>query len=156
MLAACFVGGSGCLAVAYAGEVHWKWNGVGPAIWVNFGSALILVAALFFVEPRFTNRVAQAAVLQAESQFDALTQQLSGRLDDLQSETDDLVGLYRESEDQAVARIGHEQTYQSIAYALATANRRRVVDRFGVTVPATTELPPRRIAECSADAWCQL
>lgn len=144
-VAACTFSGVAVLTVAVEGESWWRWQGVWPGILVNLGTTLLLVAILFFLEQRFTGRVVRASeravqkvTVEVEEHLQRRTDELSARIDDLQSQISRRMEARAQTQDRAVADL-ETPTYTTVTEALTAANRSGALSGGVVTVQPSSD-----------------
>ena len=139
----CGFAGAALIGLALLMEATHSWQGVSESAFVEAGTALLFGAILFLIEPRFVRRVGKAATeaasAAAEARVDERTRELSARLDQLdQLMSEELRGVH-EVQDEAVRDLA-VPTFESVAGALATANKIGALKNGHVTVQASESI----------------
>lgn len=124
-------------------EHFYRWMGVSLDTMVSIGSALLLAGALFFLQRRFVvevqDVVSRAAVSAADARIDERVRSVDARLDELDQRMDEAIGARSERQDTAV-RSMDVPTFQSVANALAVANKLGALAYDHVTVQGSRDL----------------
>jgi hypothetical protein len=135
--------GAALIGLAFFMEANHAWQGVSESAFVNAGTALLLAAILFLIEPRFVRRVGRAATQAAsaavDSRVDERTRELTARLDEIDQVMADEIRSVHAVQDEAV-RAMDVPTFESVAGALAAANKIGALRHGHVTVPASETL----------------
>lgn len=120
-----------------------NWRALSSGTLTNVGTSLLLVAAIWFLERRFTARITvavqettRAAVAEETTELVASQRDLSLRLDDLQSRLDDRVAQTSQQQDEVIRRLADGISYESVRDALAQADALGALWFHEVTIPA--------------------
>ena len=139
----CGIAGALLIAAAFALEHFCDWQGVSLETMVSIGAAVLLAGVLFFLERRFLTEVGDvattAARVAADARIDERTQEVSSRLDQLDERTNELREERERRQDESVRGLD-VPTAQSVANALAEANRIGAIADGHVTVQASRDL----------------
>lgn len=137
-------GGVGTLFVAAAFFVQYvlSWNGAPVEALISIGAAFGLAGVLYFLQRRFIVEVRQVATRTAESVADARVtervQEVNSRLDELGKRMNEIVSERAQRQDAVVEAID-VPTYESVANALAEANKLAAIVDGQVRVQASRD-----------------
>jgi hypothetical protein len=137
----CELCGAALIGTAFLVEDRWQWKGVSTDTLVNLGTAFALAGILFFFERRFTRRVIQASARVASeirAEFQAETQTLRRRVDDLQTGLEDRLKQRASRQDEAIASL-EDVSFETVTSALEAANRLSALAEGKVTVQAARD-----------------
>lgn len=113
-------------ALAFFGQYWVNWSGAPVEALISIGTAVMLAAALYFLQRRFVVEVRMEASRTAESVADARVaervKEVNARLDELGHRMDQIASERRQRQDAAVESM-HVPTFDSVATALAEANK---------------------------------
>lgn len=138
-------GGVGAFLVgsAFAMEDFHKWQGVSIETMVNLGSAFLLAAVLFFLQRRFVTQVSvavgRAATTAVNSRIDERDREVEARLDQLDQRMVEVLAERSLRQDAAMQALDFP-SYETVAEALAEANRLGALANGRVTVQASVTL----------------
>lgn len=131
------------IGIAFAMEDVHKWQGVSTETMVSLGSAFLLAAVLFFLQRRFVTQVSVAASRAATTAVDTRIyerdREVEARLDQLDQRMADVLAERSRRQDAAVRALDIP-TYETVADALAEANRLGALANGRVMVQASTAL----------------
>ncbi len=140
----CLLLGAAGTGAAFIAESVWGWVGTSPAALLEFGSALFIAAVLFFVQRRFLREV-RGETRALEQRFDARTSELESRLDRLTESTAEAVGQRHSSQDDALAKLGDDVTFETVTSVLQEAERLNAIDPLLFRVRASPRLDGPRM-----------
>ena len=139
----CGIVGALLIISAFALQHFWKWEGVSLETLVSVGAAVLLAGVLFFLERRFLTEVCDvattAAKVAADARIDEHTRDVAARLDELDERMSALLGERERRQDESVRGLD-VPTAESVANALAEANRLGAIKFGHVTVQASRDL----------------
>ncbi len=147
----CLVLGAAGTAAALLTEWAWRWVGIAPAAFLEYGAAFFLAAVLFFVQRRFLREV-RSETRALEQRLEARTSELESRLDRLTDATADAVADRHRSQDATLNRLSDEVTFKTVTEALEEARRLNAVDPVLFRVQVSDRLDGLR-AEFSWVTW---
>lgn len=131
------------VVAAFAMEHFYRWVGVSLDTMVSIGSALFLAGVLFFLQRRFVvevqDVVIRAAASAADARIDERVRGVDARLDELDERMDQAIGARSVRQDTAV-RSMDVPTFESVANALASANKLGALAYDHVTVQASRDM----------------
>ncbi|MGB3439484.1 MAG: hypothetical protein WBA97_12100 [Actinophytocola sp.] len=141
----CFVLGAGLVGLALFLEDRWVWQGTMPSVLVNVGTTLSLAGVLVLLEPLFTGRVVRAgreAVREAAAEVEVHLQrradELSARIDELQTQVDRRMDARARAQDSFVEDLV-TPTFTTVTNALTEANRLGALAGGTATVEASAD-----------------
>lgn len=124
--------------LAISTSVAWKWQGIWPSTFLDFGATILLGALLYVIQRSFVqvvrreSRETRIVVGDVEARAGVLERQVgqqSARIETLAEEIElGRRGRYAE-EDSAVAAVTDEMTYDSVSRVLLEAERRRAISQ---------------------------
>ena len=139
----CEIAGAALIAAAFDVEHYHKWQGVSLQTMVSIGAAFLLAGVLFFLERRFlrevSNVAATAATAAADARVDERVHEVDVRLDQLDERMNQLLEARANRQDESIRALD-VPTAESVANALAEANRLGAIAYGHVTVQASRDL----------------
>jgi len=127
---------------AFAGQYWLGWAGAPVEALISVGTAVMLAAALYFLQRRFVVEVRQVATRTAEAVADALVtervQEVNTKLDELRDRMNEVISERAQRQDTAVNAM-EMPTFRTVARALAEANRLGALADGRVTVQGSSE-----------------
>ncbi len=127
---------------AFVTEYLFSWKGAAIETLVGVGTSLLLAAVLFFLQRRFVSVVEEVATRAAEMAVEARVEervrQVDARIDELGQRLNQALEARNQRQDAAVQALD-VPTYQSVANALAEANRLGAIVDGNVRVQGSRE-----------------
>lgn len=120
--------------VAFVGQFAFGWSGAPVEALISVGTAIGLVAVVYFLQRRIIVEARQVATRAAETVAETVAdsrvaervQEVTSRLDELGKRMDELAVERAQRQDSAVQAMDNP-TFESVATALAEANRLRAI-----------------------------
>lgn len=124
------------------GKDFGEWQSLLSSTMTNIGTAILLVAAFWFVERGFTARIkseveetTRATVIEETRELTATQLDLSQRLDEIQERLSARVTKEREAQDDILRRLGTRVSFDSVHSALGLADSLGALWHDELTVP---------------------
>lgn len=133
--------GVGLLSLAHIAALTWNWPDVTTGAISSVGAAFLLAFVLFLFERRFTRNVVERVKDVTEAVVSARTEALGNRLDDLEGRLNARRAEQKATQDEAVAAISDDVSFDTISAALVEAERVGAVRAGRLTVPGSTQQP---------------
>src|SRR5437879_3564348 len=130
------------VAGAFVAQLWLGSSGAPVEALISVGTAVMLAAALYFLQRRFVVEVRQVATRTAEAVADALVtervQEVNTKLDELRDRMNEVISERAQRQDTAVNAM-EMPTFRTVARALAEANRLGALADGRVTVQGSSE-----------------
>ena len=133
----CFIVGGALIGSAFITQTEWKWGGVATATMIDVGTVLFLAAVVFFLEQRFTKKVADISARAARTAVENLHGEIQRRIAEEVRREDDLIDA-----------IQDEVSFSTVTEAMRVANLLRAIPGGSVVVQASQEPDGLRLLFC--------
>lgn len=139
--------------LAIATSVAWKWQGIWPSTFLDFGATILLGTLLYMAQRslvqvvRRENRRTRTAVENVGVRADALEQRLerqSARIETLADEIEEARTQRYSAQDAGISAVTEEMTFQAVLDALLAAERSRATSH-SFRVRASSDLHGMRL-----------
>lgn len=137
-------------AVSIVTSVAWRWQGIWPSVFLEFGATILLGALLYIGQRSFVQVVrheARTVVQNVGARADALEERLgeqAARIDTLAQEVENARSARHAGEDADLAAVTDEMTYEAVSGPLRDAERNGAISEL-FRVQASAELAGIRL-----------
>lgn len=149
-LPVCLVG-LALTVLSIATSVAWNWQGIWPAVFLTFGSTVLLGALLYIGQRSFLRVVSQEArvvIQNVDARAAALEQRVdeqAARIGTIAQEVETARAARHAEEDAYLAAVTDEMTYAAVSGPLRRAKQSRAISEY-FRVQASAELTGMRLA----------